>query len=162
MSFQVQNACLKNCISKFGLPVVFVTFAWTAAHISSAHAQNITEVDPGSTIEEADPSPKIRTLPPAYNDQMMRLAEILGSLHYLRDLCGAEENQLWRDQMQDMLTKENPSRDRRLKLTARFNRGFRSYQEIYRECTPSAAEAANRYLRQGTRIAAEIPSRYGN
>ena len=138
------------------------TFGWTITLVSFSQAQNITEVEPGSTIEEANPGPTIRTLPPAYNDQMMRLAEILGSLHYLRDLCGAEENQLWRDQMQDMLAKEKPSQDRRLKLTARFNRGFRSYQEIYRECTPSAAEAANRYLRQGTRIAAEIPNRYGN
>ncbi len=131
-------------------------------HISVAEAQNVTEVEPGSDVEETQTGPTIRTLPPAYDDQMMRLAEILGSLHYLRDLCGAEEEQLWRDQMQEMLDKEQPTQERQQKLTARFNRGFRNYQEIYRECTPSAAEAANRYLRQGTRLASEIPSRYGN
>ena len=131
-------------------------------HISVAEAQNVTEVEPGSDVEETQTGPTIRTLPPAYDDQMMRLAEILGSLHYLRDLCGAEEKQLWRDQMQEMLDKEQPTQERQQKLTARFNRGFRNYQEIYRECTPSAAEAANRYLRQGTRLASEIPSRYGN
>ncbi|MGI9402588.1 MAG: TIGR02301 family protein [Rhizobiaceae bacterium] len=128
----------------------------------TSHAQGVSVVEPNAVVEEAQPGSKIKTLPPAYDSQMMRLAEILGALHYLRDLCGAEENQLWRDEMQEMLAKENPSRERRLKLTSRFNRGFRSYQEIYRECTPSAAEAANRYLRQGTRIAADIPGRYGN
>ncbi|MEC9343288.1 MAG: TIGR02301 family protein [Pseudomonadota bacterium] len=102
-----------------------------------------------------------QVLPPAYDPQMMRLAEILGSLHYLRDLCGAEEGQRWREQMETLLEAEEPTPQRRAELIARFNRGFRGYREIYRECTPAAAEAANRYLRQGIRLAAEIPGRYG-
>jgi uncharacterized protein (TIGR02301 family) len=106
--------------------------------------------------------PPVQTLPPAYEEQMMRLAEILGSLHYLRELCGAKEGQLWRDEMEKLIEQEAPTDLRRQKLTARFNRGFRGFQEIYRECTPSAAEAANRYLRQGVRLSAEIPGRYGN
>ena len=106
--------------------------------------------------------PQVEALAPAYDDQMMRLAEILGSLHYLRELCGAKEGQLWRDEMEKLIEQELPSESRKQKLTARFNRGFRGFQEIYRECTPSAAEAANRYLRQGVRLAAEIPGRYGN
>lgn len=110
----------------------------------------------------APAQPQAETLPPAYDEQMMRLAEILGSLHYLRELCGAKEGQLWRNEMEKLIVQEAPSELRKQKLTARFNRGFRGFQEIYRECTPSAAEAANRYLRQGVRLAAEIPGRYGN
>jgi uncharacterized protein (TIGR02301 family) len=93
---------------------------------------------------------------------MLRLAEILGSLHYLRDLCGADEGQTWRQEMEKLLAAEQPVEARRQKLVARFNRGYRGFREIYRECTPPAAEAANRYLRQGVRLAAEIPGRYGN
>lgn len=104
---------------------------------------------------------EVRELPPAYEEEMLRLAEILGSLHYLRELCGAQEGQLWREQMQELLDKEEPTAERRARLIARFNRGYRGYREIHRECTPAAAEAANRYLRQGIRIAAEIPNRYG-
>ncbi len=92
----------------------------------------------------------------------MRLAEVLGSLHYLRELCGAKEGQVWRDEMQKLIEREVPTQARKQKLIARFNRGFRGFHEIYRECTPSAAEAANRYLKEGVRLAAEIPSRYGN
>lgn len=120
-----------------------------------------TEVTPGEATAPA-PAPAPESLPPAYEEQMMRLAEILGSLHYLRELCGAKEGQLWRDEMQKLIEKEAPSEARRQRLIARFNRGFRGFREIYRECTPSAAEAANRYLRQGVRLAAEIPGRYGN
>jgi uncharacterized protein (TIGR02301 family) len=125
---------------------------------AAAFAQT-TEVEPGQATA---PAPAPESLPPAYEEQMMRLAEILGSLHYLRELCGAKEGQLWRDEMQKLIEKEAPSDARRQRLIARFNRGFRGFREIYRECTPSAAEAANRYLHQGVRLAAEIPGRYGN
>ena len=98
---------------------------------------------------------------PAYDDQMMRLAEILGSLHYLRALCGADEGQMWRDEMQKLIEAEEPVEARRAQLIASFNRGYRGYQEIYRECTAAASEAANRFLEQGMKISADIPNRYG-
>ena len=116
---------------------------------------------PGLAQEE-QPESQIQTLPPAYDPQMLRLAEILGALHYLRELCEAGDALQWREQMETMLEKEEPTAERRARLIGRFNRGFRGYREIYRECTPAAANAANRYLRQGTRLAAEIPGRYGN
>ncbi len=111
--------------------------------------------------EETLAPPKIRTLPPAYGEQMLRLAEVLGALHYLRALCDADEGQLWREEMQKLLEAEDPTPERRAQLTAHFNRGFRGYSEIYRECTKPASDAANQFLKQGTRLAAEIPNRYG-
>ncbi len=112
--------------------------------------------------QQSEPArPQIRTLPPAYNDQMLRLAEILGSLHYLRELCGADEGQLWRDQMLNLIDKEEPTEERRAELISRFNRGFRTFREIYRACTPPAVQAVELYLRQGSRLAGEIPNRYG-
>lgn len=112
----------------------------------------------GAQEQPAEPT----ILAPAYEREMLRLAEILGALHYLRELCGAREGSLWRDQMEAMLSAEEPTEQRRQMLVANFNRGFRGYREIYRECTPSASEAANRYLKQGVRLSAEIPGRFGN
>lgn len=140
-------------LSSISRSAVIALLALTVAH-GSALGQ--------SGSGEEDSSSRIQTLPPAYNDHMLRLAEILGSLHYLRPLCGSKEEQLWREQMEEMIAEEEPSEDRRVRLVARFNRGFRSLREIYRECTPSAAEAANRYVRQGIRLATEIPTRFGN
>jgi len=112
--------------------------------------------------EEAKPAPStIKTLPPAYESQMLRLAEVLGSLHYLRGLCGAEEGQTWRNEMETLIAAEEPTAQRRAQLIAHFNRGFRGYAEIYRECTAPASEAANQFLQQGMRLAAEIPNRFG-
>lgn len=101
------------------------------------------------------------TLPPAYNDQMLELAETLGSLHYLRELCKANEGQIWREQMDGLIKAEDPTVDRRAELIAHFNRGFRSYREIYSECTHVAVQAANRHLDRSVKITSEIPSRYG-
>ena len=111
---------------------------------------------------EAEPEqPQVKVLPPAYDSQMMRLSEILGALHYLRELCGANEGQMWRDEMKNLIEKEEPTAERRAMMTARFNRGFRGFQETYRECTDAAIEANNRYLFEGARLAGEIPGRYG-
>lgn len=111
--------------------------------------------------QEAETTPKIKTLPPAYNDKMLRLAEILGSIHYLRELCGAGDGMVWREQMENVIESEEPTPERKAALIGRFNHGFRSYREIYRECTPTAVEAVNLYMQQGTKLAGEIPSRYG-
>jgi len=110
---------------------------------------------------ESEPEQKIRVLPPAYEAQMMRLSEVLGSLHYLRELCGADEGQLWRSEMEALITAEEPTDERRAEMIARFNRGFRAFRETYRDCTDAALEANNRYVFEGTKLAGEIPTRYG-
>ena len=35
-----------------------------------------------------------------FDGSLQRLAEILGALHYLRNICGANEGQKWRNEMQ--------------------------------------------------------------
>jgi uncharacterized protein (TIGR02301 family) len=92
----------------------------------------------------------------------MRLAEILGALHYLRALCGAKEGTKWRDQMQALLDAEAQGGDRRSRLTANFNRGYRDFQQTYRTCTPAATVAVRRYLDEGAKISRDITARYTN
>ncbi len=122
----------------------------------SVVAQEVIKVNPDTKA-----GPQVTILPPAYDEQMMRLAEVLGALHYLRELCGAKEEQLWRDEMKNLIEMEEPTVERRAILIARFNRGFRGFQEIHRKCSNAAIEANDRYLRQGIRLANEIPNRYG-
>jgi uncharacterized protein (TIGR02301 family) len=92
----------------------------------------------------------------------MRLAEILGALHYLRALCGTNEGQKWRGEMQTLLQAEAPTGDRRSRMVANFNRGYRSFQQTYRTCTPAPDTAIRRYLDQGAKISREITARYAN
>ena len=96
-----------------------------------------------------------------YEGRLMRLAEILGSLHFLRNLCG-EHGTRWRDEMDALLKSENPDPEHRARLIASFNRGYRSYSDIYASCTPSATEAIDRYMKEGEALAKETVSRFGN
>src|ERR1044072_4318231 len=73
-----------------------------------------------------------------YEGDLQRLSEILGALHYLRDLCGSREGQIWRNEMQALVDAEAPSGERRERLVASFNRGYRGFQQTYRTCTPAA------------------------
>jgi uncharacterized protein (TIGR02301 family) len=97
-----------------------------------------------------------------YDATMQRLAEILGALHYLRGICGANEGQKWRNQMQALVDAETPNGDRRTRMVANFNRGFRIFQQSYRTCTPAADLVIRRYLDEGSKIAREVTARYAN
>ncbi len=97
-----------------------------------------------------------------YDGDLARLAEILGSLHYLRNVCGANEGQKWRDQMQALIDAEQLEGERKRKVVASFNRGFRVFQQTYRTCTPAANIAIRRYLDEGAKISRDITARYAN
>lgn len=88
-----------------------------------------------------------------YDTKLFRLSEILGAVHYLRELCGADEGQLWRQNMQDIMKAEGSTALRRARLTRSFNRGYRSYSRTFNTCGPSAQGAINRFLTEGAKIA---------
>ena len=87
-----------------------------------------------------------------YDSQLFRLAEILGTLHYLRELCGANEGQAWREHMRELAASEGTSALRRARLVESFNRGYRDYSRTYRTCTQPALVAIQRFVDQASTI----------
>jgi uncharacterized protein (TIGR02301 family) len=100
--------------------------------------------------------------PAPYDATLQRFSEILGALSYLRGVCGFNDAQTWRTQMQALVDAETPRGDRRAKMLASFNRGYRIFQQSYRTCTPVASEVIRRYLDEGSKIAREVTARYAN
>jgi uncharacterized protein (TIGR02301 family) len=98
----------------------------------------------------AQQAPSKETRP--YDEKLLRLGEILGAVHYLRELCGASDGQLWRDRMKELMDTEGSSALRRAKLTRSFNNGYRSYSRTYNSCTGSAQTAISRFLTEGAEI----------
>lgn len=98
---------------------------------------------------------------PQYDAKMLRLAEILGSLHYLRNLCG-EKSPQWRDKMEELIKAENPTPTRRARFYAAFNDAYRAFSDNYHDCTKAAVEADQRYIKEGTTLSHELLNRYGN
>jgi uncharacterized protein (TIGR02301 family) len=97
-----------------------------------------------------------------FDGDLQRLAEILGTLHYLRGICGANEGLKWRNQMQALIDAETPSGERRARMIAGFNRGYNGFQQTYRTCTPAAGIAIRRYIEEGSRISRDLTARYAN
>ena len=97
-----------------------------------------------------------------FDGDLARLSEILGALHYLRGICNSKEGQKWRQQMEALVEAEAPAGDRRQRMVASFNRGYRGFQQTYRSCTPAADIAIRRYLEEGARISRDITARYAN
>lgn len=107
-------------------------------------------------------SPMHAQSPTPYDGNLQRLAEIMGALHYLRGLCGAKDGEKWRNEVQALIDAEAPTGERRSRMIASFNRGYRGFQQSYRTCTPAADIVIRRYLEEGSRIAREVTARYSN
>jgi uncharacterized protein (TIGR02301 family) len=97
-----------------------------------------------------------------FDGDLQRLAEILGTLHYLRGVCGSNEGSKWRNQMQALIDAETPSGERRTRMVAAFNRGYNGFQQTYRTCTPAALVAIRRYIDEGSKISRDLTARYAN
>lgn len=106
----------------------------------------------------ATPAPPPETKP--YDPQLMRLAEILGALTYLRGLCGDKDAEEWRTRMQALLDAEGMPVTRKDRLAGAFNRGVDGYSLSYRTCTANAHLVIDRFLAEGSRIAKDLENRY--
>lgn len=100
---------------------------------------------PASAQQQPDVKP--------YDDRLLRLSEILGAVHYLRELCGNSDGQLWRERMRELIEGEGGSAQRRARFAESFNNGYRSYSRTYQSCTPTAQIAIGRFLTEGAQLA---------
>lgn len=91
-----------------------------------------------------------------YDANLLRLSEILGAVHYLRALCGIDDQLVWRKKMESLLAAEGVTVSRKSKLTKSFNKGYKSFQRTYRVCTPSAKVAIDHFLDEGIEITSKL------
>ena len=131
-----------------------IAAALLTAAASEAPAQSTAPAQkpPAAAAPQKPAGPEDRP----YDAQLFRLAEILGTLHYLRELCGANEGQAWREHMRELVNSEGTSALRRAKLVESFNRGYRDYSRTYRTCTQPAIVAIQRFMDQASAISANL------
>jgi uncharacterized protein (TIGR02301 family) len=132
------------------MPGVIAALMALLLGMDSLRAQNAPQPSPASPGQPAisgDPEAK------PYDQQIYQLAELMGAVHYLRELCGAEEGQIWRNQMRELVGAEGTTALRRARLVDSFNKGYRGYARTYRTCTKPALVAIDRFMEQGAGIA---------
>ena len=133
---------------------------WLAAGPLAAQTPPKPPPKPAATPAPT-PAPTPTETPPPYEPQLLRLAELMGALSYLRDLCQAGDGPQFRDKMARLLEAEAHSEPRKETLAGAFNRGFGDYALTYRTCNASAKEVISHYLEESGRIARDIAGRYG-
>lgn len=97
--------------------------------------------------------------PVSYDPELARLATILGSLHYLRNLCGEAGNQ-WRDEMETIILSDKMESLRKKRAIAAFNDGYQAFSASYTQCNPRAIEAIDKFRIEGAALTATILTRY--
>ena len=152
-------------------PVAEAQFFWSPFfQQEQPKRQKVRPAKPKAPADDLPPIiPRESSAPPPpddrpYDAKLLRLAEVLGAVHYLRELCGAQEGQLWRDQMKEIVKNEGSTAVRRAKLVNSFNDGYRGYRRTYRTCTSSATVAITRFSVEGAQIAVALakPSHYAS
>jgi len=151
-------------------PVAEAQFFWSPFFREQPARPKVRPAKPKPPADDLPPIlPKESSAPPPpddrpYDAKLLRLAEILGAVHYLRELCGAQEGQLWRDEMKEIVKNEGSTAVRRAKLVNSFNDGYRGYRRTYRTCTSSATVAITRFSTEGAQIATALakPSHYAS
>jgi uncharacterized protein (TIGR02301 family) len=137
------------------------TLALAAALAAILAGQGLAQQAPAKPEAPPEPPAPAAEPPPPYEPQLLRLAELMGALAYLRELCGAHDADAYRAKMASLLEVEAKSEARKEGLAGAYNRGFGEYGLFYRSCTPAAREIIARYLDEAAKISADVANRYG-
>lgn len=93
-----------------------------------------------------------------FQDGLTRLAEIFGSIHHLRNICGANDGPLWRNKMIDMMNAAELTPPERKKIITHFNDAYYSARTRYPDCSNDAARKANQLFDEGYSLAKRLSS----
>lgn len=77
-----------------------------------------------------------------YQSQLLDLSHILGKLHHLRGNCVSGEQQLWRDNMMELVRLENPPSARKNEMVAGFNDAYEAARRQYPSCNRAGSRVA--------------------
>lgn len=135
-------------------------FAMLAPSPAAAQGRPAPPASNAAAPPPAPAPPQPLETPPPYEKQLLRLAEILGALSWLTELCGDRPGEQWRKQMAELMEAEATTLARRERLAGSYNRGFLGYSAMHKRCTPNAEHVITRHLDEGGRIARDVANRF--
>lgn len=97
---------------------------------------------------------------PPYEDELLRLVSIMGSLEFLHPLCGRQPRGVWRDQMANLLEAEEPVPARQARIMATYNKAFALLEQVYNTCTPAAQAILLRYETEAIALTRIMATKY--
>jgi uncharacterized protein (TIGR02301 family) len=92
----------------------------------------------------------------AFERDLLSLAGHFGTMHHLTQICENRSDQIWRDNMLELLRLENPSREQRNRMSQRFNDAYNEVEQRFPTCTGEARAYASRLAREGADLASRM------
>jgi uncharacterized protein (TIGR02301 family) len=145
---------------KTGIAAAFTAVLLWAPGLHAAGEPPLPPEKPPGIDGPAPPQAPADTLPP-YQGEVERLATLMGTLAFMRDLCGAGDGAQWRAKMEDLLASEGSTAQRRDRLAGAFNEGLQGYAQTYRRCTPAAGVIIERSLDEASHLTRDLATRFG-
>ncbi len=129
-----------------------------ATPLSPATAQQ--RPAPRAPAAPTQPAPPPQETPAPYEPDLLRLAEVIGALSHLREVCDMKDGDAWRARMAALVATEGTTPQRQERLAGAFNRGFRTYADIHRACAPAARLLIERFVQEGAKLSRDLANRY--
>jgi len=92
----------------------------------------------------------------AFERDLLNLAGDFGTMHHLTQICEHQNEQVWRDNMLELLRLEDPSRDQRNRMSQRFNDAYNEVEQRFPSCTPEARAYASQLAGEGASLASRM------
>lgn len=111
------------------------------------------------------PPPAIERPPTVFEPQLLQLAETMGGLAFLADLCPdlhetSQSGQLWRDKTAGLIEAEATGPRLKGLLAGAYNRGFTGLEITHKNCTEAAQALYARDLETAHHLSQTLARRY--
>lgn len=97
---------------------------------------------------------------PPYEQGLLRLVTIIGSLEFLHPLCDRQNKGVWKSQMANLLEAEEPSPARRARMMASYNKAYEVLEQVHRSCTPNVKLILERYETEAVELTRVMATTY--
>ena len=108
-----------------------------------------------ASAQEATPSLQ-RSTGASTESQLLQLAGLLGTMQMVQSLCSPQDQDFWRERMQEMIRLEKPSREQQNVLINAFNGGYNDAQNKFTTCTTEARTLATDTAQRGEALAQSL------
>ncbi len=147
------------------LPVALLAcaLAGTASAKAPAAARDVTShaAKPAAKPAPAPPVAAAPAPPPPYEPALLQLAELSGTIAYLRGLCHDPDAPQWRARIAALIESTAQTPAQRRGLIGAFNRGYGSYALTYHRCTANARVIIDRSIARSQAITTTVSEDYG-
>lgn len=154
-----QNAVPRS--SHLVLPVVLLVGNLAGITRADAHVLPRQLAKPTPALAASAPAPAAPAPPPPYEPQLLKLAELTGTIAFMRGLCHDADAPQWRGRVEALIQSTAKSPAQRSALIGAYNRGYGSYALTYHRCTANARVVIDRAMARSRAIATTVMQDYG-